>query len=136
MLGYIIEFLKNCPLLEQFVLTADFLGCEEEYLGVFAEGSEPVVEQYADGGRLKQFVFRLSHRCDGHRENQENETAFYEEIGSWLENSTVMPALGKGKTAQYFEVIQSGTLADRSHGSDRYGMVCRLVYYAEKGSEQ
>ncbi len=136
MLDYIITCLKRCPLLEGVLLTADFLGSDGECLGVFALASEPVIASYADGGRLKQFVFHLAHRSGGHRENSEKETAFYESLGAWLEQATNLPGLGGERVPQYFEVLKTGVLEKRNFGSDRYGMECRLIYYSEKGSER
>lgn len=136
MLDYIITYLKRCPLLDGVLLTADFLASSGECLGVFALGSEPVIASYADGGRLKQFVFHLAHRKSGHRDNHEMETAFYESLGVWLEQAENLPALSDGSVPQYFEVLKTGALEKRDFGSDRYGMECRLIYYSEKGSER
>ena len=135
MIQYVIDFLKTCPLLFDCLLTADFLGTEHGGVGVFALGTHPVLERYADGGCLKQFSFRLSFRGTNHELSPTSATRFLEEIGVWLETGGVLPEMNQGCTAQRLEVLKTGAVTDRSYGTNRYDMDCRLIYYSEKGSE-
>ncbi|MBQ2696579.1 MAG: hypothetical protein IJF61_04675 [Clostridia bacterium] len=135
MLQTVIDFLKTCPFLDGVLLTADFLGDEDGCFGIETVATNPVIELYADGGSLRQFVFRILYRVNHHAPGETAPADLYEKIAGWIEQTTKMPVLDKGKTAQRFEILKTGTVSDRKFGSLQYCMECRMIYYAEKGSE-
>ncbi len=135
MLYKILDYLKKCPLLENALLMADFLGEEEGSFSIQAVAVEPVLEQYADGGTLKQFVFKVLTR-EGHHASFEALTrAKLDQIGQFLEADRSGPVLSNGQTAQKFQILKSATMTDRYPGSRCRELVCRLIYYEEKGSD-
>lgn len=135
MIEKITEFLKTCPYLSDYNVTAEFLGEKGGCIGVFVKAGEPLVERYADGGALKQVIFCISLRSTNHQEKPGSACELFNHLGEWLESSVVFPELGKGRLAQQFEVLKNGAMAKRSYGTNRYDMDCRLIYYTEKGSE-
>ncbi len=135
MIDKITECLKTCPYVSDYQVTAEFLGEKDGSIGVFIKSAEPLVEQYADGGALKQVVFCISVRSTNHIAKPGAIFGLFNRLGGWLESNDVLPNLGKGHTAQQFEVLKNGAIAQRHYGTNRYDMDCRLIYYAEKGSE-
>lgn len=133
MIQYVIDFLKGCPFLEGNLLTADFLGTKPCSIGVFAKAAEPVVEKYADGGMLKQFVFRISFRRSNHETSPETACRLWNQMGEWLENQEMLSESDKNFMPQRFEVLKTGASAEREYGTSRYDMDCRLIYYTDKG---
>ncbi len=133
MIEKITEFLKTCPYISDYQVTAEFLGEKDGSIGVFTKPSEPLVEQYADGGALKQIVFCLSVRSTNHMAKSGAICEIFESVAAWLETATELPDLGRGSMAQRFEVLKNGTMTQRHYGTNRYDMDCRLIYYTEKG---
>ena len=130
MLKVITDFLKECPQLSQFNLSADFLHEECGAVSVQGMTCEPVIGQYADGASLRQFVFAVLLRADTESLAEGKPEAFFSAVESWL--SVSVPRLEDGKTAQRFETIKTGALAEHYYGGVRYSAVFRLIYY-QKG---
>ena len=61
MLEQIIEYLQNCPLLGS-ALGQDFLSQDDGAAGVQLLSCEPILQQYADGGSLRQAMFRMTRK--------------------------------------------------------------------------
>ncbi len=135
MLYLILEYLKKNPLLRQMMPAADYLGGEEVAISVQAVASEPVIEQYADGGKLKQFTFKILRREPNYAPMEEETLVFLEKVGQFLEAEQNLPELAHGQTAQRFQVLRHAAVTNRSPGSRCRELVCRLIYYEEKGSE-
>ena len=135
MLYKILDYLKTCPLLENALLMAEFLGEEEGSVSIQAVAVEPILEQYADGGALKQFAFKILSREDHHKLFKAETQKKLDQIGRFLEADKNGPVLSEGQVAQKFQVLKNATLTDRHPGSHHREMVCRLIYYEEKGSD-
>ena len=135
MIEKITDILKTCPYLSDYKVLAEFLDEKGSSIGVFMHPAEPIVERYADGGALKQVVFCVSLRTTNHRTLPWRICELFGHVGSWLESIKVFPEFENGCVGQRFEVLKNGAVAQRSYGVNRYDMVCRLIYYAEKGSE-
>ena len=133
MLQTVVDFLKTCPYLHDVVPTADFLGDENGSLAVITVAAAPVIEKYADGGSMRQFVFQILYRGRYRVPGTEDPTALYGNIAKWLETTSQVPLLSRGKTAQGVEILKTGAVSDRRFGGNSYGMECRLIYYSEKG---
>lgn len=106
-----------------------------EYAVVPIPGAK-VIEQYLNGGSLREFPFAfqsMESTADdlARLENQ----GFYEAFADWLESQTineVLPSLGPKKTAKLIEATNWGYLFEQGE-SDRgiYQINCRLQYEQE-----
>ncbi len=130
MLQKILLHVKQCPILETMPVMAEFLGEEEGNIGIFAVGCEPVIEQYADGGTLKQFIFKILARDSSHSLFRVDSQSILETVGQYLEKGHTMPDLKSGQTAQKFKVIK---VTGRQPTGFCRELVCQLVYYEERG---
>ena len=129
MLQTMMTFLKGCSLLEDVLLTADFLGDDSQTVSVQALPCEPVLRRHADGGSVRQFQFRISNRVGQNVPDGSTWVSFYQGLSDWLESGENLPLLGKGQVAHEIEVRSCGALEARGYGDNRYGMDCRLIYY-------
>lgn len=131
MLEQIIEYLQNCPLLSS-ALGQDFLSQDDGAAGVQLLSCEPILQQYADGGSLRQAMFRIFFREGGRAEENCREKT-YHQVAAWLENNeAALPELEEGQTAQKMEVVTMPALSKRQFGGNCYSMDGRLIYY-QKG---
>lgn len=133
MIDKITEFLKTCPYISDYQVTAEFLGEKDGCIGIFAKPGEPLVEQYADGGALKQVAFCISVRSTNHITKPGAICELFDRVAVWLETATELPDLGSGSMAQRFDVLKTGAMTQQHYGTNRYDMDCRLIYYTEKG---
>ena len=128
-------FFCACPLLEPASrLGVDYLGRDATEYVIEAVPTEPVVQQYADGGSTRQYAFvfasREAYGVDTLR-NMANK-GFYEALADWIEeqsNSGNFPSLPAGKQPVRMEVTAGGYLFDASPDTGRYQIQCRLIYY-------
>ena len=132
----IIEYLRNficeCPLLtDGYRVNVDYIGVEMSY-SIDPLPCTPVLKNYTDGGKMKQFQFSFSSKELYDKDsciNIEN-SGFYENFAVWLENSK-MAELDEHKTPIYFEVLNSGFLESADGNKARYSIDCRLIYEEE-----
>lgn len=96
--------------------------------------ADPLIKEYVDGGKVKQYVFAFGSReyygADV-LQNLEN-SGFYDEFASWIEeqsNKGNLPTLTGNRSPMRMEVLTNGYLfaADEKHA--RYQIQLRLVYY-------
>lgn len=126
-------FEKRCPLLEGKRLTANLLGEKAHSCTLEVSPSPSLIQKYADGGSLRQFVFVLATREHFDRATQEQlkTNEFYEKFAEWLEKQNDagnFPALGEGKKAVGWEVLSAGYLYDVEMPKARYQIQLRLIY--------
>lgn len=131
------EYFLDCPLIDwDKRIRVDYLGVEEVEYTIDSVPVEPIIQKYADGGALKQFVFVFGSReyyGSDEVQNMEN-SGFYEQFSKWLEeqsNLGVLPKLS-GKVARRIEATTQGYLFDSSEAMARYQIQCRLTYYEDK----
>lgn len=130
MLEQIISYLQGCPQLKKYRCCAECLGSEAGDVSVQGVGCEPVLKQHADGGGLKQFMFKLWLRAEGGSAGNSEAEAFYQAVEEALTSG--VPSLTEGRIAQHFEILQNGERSSHDYGSASYALLCRLIYY-QKG---
>lgn len=134
----IIESIRNyictCPLLKDGKLSVDILGADPIEYVVESVPTTEIVKEYADGGKLKQYLFIFGSReyIDGTVRRSLENSGFYEDFAKWVETqneSGILPELSDEKVAQRIEVLSTGYLYYGDTDNARYQIQCRLVYY-------
>lgn len=134
MLDTIKTFLEeNCPLLSGKRLSVNFLPETPGALGLAAVSCKPVVQQYADGGQLRQFQFLLTVRAsfDGDAEDACFSQALLGGITEFLEKASAQgnfPALSNGNIPREFAVIARCALLSNNTKTARLQATCSLLY--------
>ena len=123
MLKQVTDYLQKCPFFIDTVIGRDYLGENIGAVSVHGGTRDPVVQRYADGATLRQFVFEVLIRSDERLDLEH----FFDAVTEWF--SQGVPLLGDGQCAQRFEIVKSGAVQDRDYSSIRYGMTWRLLYY-------
>ncbi|MBE7022720.1 MAG: hypothetical protein E7414_05860 [Ruminococcaceae bacterium] len=132
MLDEVIRLLKSCPLLSALSVTAELLREGTDAVSVQTVPEQPIMQRYADGSSLRQFVFVIALRKRPGEALCKAGESLLTDLGAWLEvcdTETLM--LKESISAQRFEVLESSAVAGNTHGSFRYEMKCRLIYYQE-----
>lgn len=129
------RFMRTCPYLNgNKRINVDFLPDKAIEYTIDAVPSQTLVKRYADGGKVKQFVFTFASKEKYGPEvivNMEN-NGFYEKVSNWIENESEnnnLPNLNDEKESMYMEVLDSGYLFQADENKARYQMQLRLVYY-------
>lgn len=128
------SYICTCPHLKDGKLNVDYLGAEPTEYVVESVPSSGVLKEYADGGKLRQYVFVFGSReyySDKVHRQLEN-SGFYEDFASWIEGQNEagsLPELSGGLEAQKLEVVSTGYLLDATEKNARYQIQCRLIYY-------
>lgn len=123
MLKRITECLQKCPFFANTVIGQDYLGENIGAVSVHGISCEPVVQRYADGATMRQFMFDVLVRLDVSTEAE----PYFDIVAEWF--SQAVPLLEDGQCAQRFEIVKSAAVQDRHYSNVRYGMTCRLLYY-------
>lgn len=129
-------FEKECGLLSGRRLCVNMLDEKAHACTLEVSPAPPIIQKYADGSSLRQFVFILATREYFDKEIREQLKAneFYEKLTEWIEEQNEknnMPALGGGKTAVSMEALSAGYLYDADLPKARYQIQLRLIYEKE-----
>ena len=114
----------------------DYLGESMSY-SVDPLPCDPVLQNYVDGGKKKQYQFAVSSKeeyDEDARVNIEN-SGFYQAFEEWLEEKSdagELPELqGKKQQPIGIETLNSGYLYDAEGKLAQYRIECRLIYEQE-----
>lgn len=128
------DFIAGCPLFREGKINIDFLGAEPVEYSIERIGTDEVIKQYSDGGKLKRFVFAVASReyvgmsVDKHLKAAE----FHEKFSEWLKaknDEGELPKIGNGRVAQSIRVSSSGVLKDLADDCAKYSIECTMVYF-------
>lgn len=129
-------FILTCPFLEDWRVNVDYLGESMSY-SVDPLPCDPVLQNYVDGGKKKQYQFAVSSKeeyDEDARVNIEN-SGFYQAFEEWLEEKSdagELPELqGKKQQPIGIETLNSGYLYDAEGKLAQYRIECRLIYEQE-----
>ncbi len=132
MIQAIMQTVRTCPFLLDVPVVLEMLPEKEGTLGLSALPEQAVVQQYADGGSLRQFAFLVSLRGCADVTKGGYGVALLCDLGVYLTGAKVkLPVLEEGKTALRFEVLETPCVVSNTYGSYRCEMKCRLIYYQE-----
>ena len=123
MLKQVTDCLQKCPFFAKTVIGQTDLGEGIGAVSVQGVSCEPVVQQYADGATLRQFMFEVLIRLNDDTDAEQ----YFNVVAEWFSQN--VPLLEDGQCAQRFEMVKSGAVQDRDYSSIRYGMTWRLLYY-------
>lgn len=111
----------------------DWLRQEAGSLSVDSVPTSPQVRRYMDGGRRLRLDFVVSGRefLDDDPAGAAASLGLFEELGRRME-SAPLPALGEGLTAERVQILSTAyPVSLDGHGTARYQMQCRLIFYKE-----
>lgn len=137
MIEAIREFFLNSSVISKLTkINVDYLGVEPMEYTIDSAVGNPLLKEYVDGGKLKQYVFNFGSRefyGPDVLQNIENND-FYDEFTTWVEEKSArkeLPELPGNREAVSMEVLTNGYLfaADDKHA--RYQIQLRLVYYED-----
>lgn len=132
MIQAILQTIKSCPFLLDVPVAVEMLPEQEGALCISSLPETEIVQQYADGGSLRQFAFMVSLRSCADVSQGGYGVVRLCDLGVFLTGTSVkLPALAGGKTALRFEILQTPCVTGGSYGSFRCEMKCRLIYYQE-----
>ena len=129
-------FIETCPLISGGSINVNYLGSDKKTYSIESVPTNPIVKEYADGGRLCQQLFVFASRelyCASTEKNTEV-TRFYEDFSAWIQEQNKignLPRLAGSCTAQGIEVLTEQYLDDVGNTDARYQIQCRLVYYKD-----
>jgi hypothetical protein len=111
----------------------DFLGSEPTQYSIVSLPGTRIVEQYLNGGSLREFPFAFQAMFSTADDAARIENSgFYEAFADWLETQTeagVLPTMAAGKTAEKIEALGGAFLYEQGE-SDKgvYQIQCKLTY--------
>jgi hypothetical protein len=115
-------------------LWVDYLGSDPTQYAVVPLAGGKIVEEYIDGGSLREypFAFQSMESTADELARLEN-NGFYELLSDWLDAQTAagtLPVLGTGKTTELIEATTWGYLFEQGvSDTGIYQVNCRLVYH-------
>lgn len=133
------EFVKKCPYLDEFTnINVDFLSPNDGGYSIDEQPTETILTRYIDGSTERQFVFAFSARFawNQERENNINNSGFFEHFQQWLEECTEnddLPDMPDGMTPFSIKATSSGYLygIENSQRYAKYQCQCQLIYDKE-----
>lgn len=132
------KFVKTCPHIKKFNegIGVNFLKEDPISYVIETAPSEPIVEEFMDGGSDRQYVFNFASRESYGADIRQNidSCGFYEAFADWLEEQTEkgeFPTLGEKKIPYEIKAITSGYVDDVLPGKAKYVIQCRLLYFKE-----
>lgn len=124
------EYFCQCPLLKEGKIGVDYLGALATEYSVNPEACTPVVQQYTDGGSLRQYQFSfmsVEYYSSDALLNIEN-SGFYEVFADWVEQQNEIGNLPDVQGIQSIEVLSSAYLFAADEQTARYLIQCRITY--------
>ena len=130
------KFIATCPVIDNGVIRAEFLGEKYGEYSIEVIPGEPIVKYYLDGSSERQFTFAFGSREYYGEDDIENinNSGLYEQFAQWMERMSFaerLPCLGEGKTARKIEALTPGYIYSADGDSARYQIQCRLTYFQE-----
>lgn len=132
-------FIAKCPYLDELkALNIDFLSANDGGYSIEEVPTDVIRTQYVDGSSERQFVFVFAARFPWNQERENNleNSGFFEHFQQWLEECTendVLPDMPKGCTPFSIEATSSGYLfgIENSQRYAKYQCQCTLIYDKE-----
>ncbi|MBQ4109703.1 MAG: hypothetical protein IJC74_02350 [Clostridia bacterium] len=127
-------FMENCPLLRGGNVKINYLSHKPYSFSVSPVGGEETVKKYADGGCLKQLVFRLSARFPYDEEDSElvASAVFLEELSDWIKETSkkgILPEFNSHSETVGMEVLSSGEMKKAETKTALYELKARVLSY-------
>lgn len=137
MIKSVRNYFIDCPLMIDRKINVDYLGLEANQYTIDSVPVDTVIQQYADGGALKQFVFAIGSREYYNSDviNNIENSGFYELFSNWIAEQNDLgnlPVLPYNRVATNIETTTSGYLFSVDEDTGRYQIQLRLTYYEDK----
>lgn len=136
------EYFLKCDMLKDGCLRVDYMGEKPIEYAIEVLPCDPILKKYIGGDTVRQYLFAFGSKEFYSQERQQNieNSAFYERFAEWVENqneSGNLPILPENMEAQDLQVISSGYLYGASNqNAARYQIQLRLKYYQKKPQNQ
>ncbi len=135
MIESIRDFFLDSPIISKLTkINVDYLGVDPIEYTIDSAVGDPLIKEYVDGGKLKQYVFNFGSReyyGPDVLQNLDN-SKFYDTFTEWVEEQVKnrnLPELPGNREVMSMEVLSNGYLfaADETHA--RYQIQLRIIYY-------
>jgi hypothetical protein len=132
MITEIRNWFASCPILQkETILNVDTLGADPVEYEIAPLSCDPIVKKYTDGSSIRQFQFAFASREKYDGEQNMQNTSFYEQLQSWVEEQSEngnLPALGNGRKARAIQILSCGYVYDTGDSTAIYQMELSLLY--------
>ena len=122
----------QCPLLKDGAFHLDYLGSEAiNYAIVQRVHSDPVIRQYTDGEKIKQYSFSFMsiEQYSEQIQDQIEASGFYEELEKWIDEQDKIKNFPDIPGVIGIEAIAPGYLFDLTAvNMAKYEIQCRVIY--------
>ena len=127
------DYISNCPALETFNVNVNYLEDDYDSFSIEETPCDPVLRRYIDGSMKKQcqFVFTSKEPYSSDVICNINNSNFYEEFSSWIENNNkagILPTLEEGLEATQIKVISSPYIITADEDKSIYQVQLNLIY--------
>lgn len=131
------DYFLDCPLTQGKKINVDYLGVAAVEYTIDPVPTTPILQKYADGGAMKQFVFVFGSREFYGADTLQNieNSGFYQMFSEWLDEQNKignLPTLAGKKKARLIEATTQGYLMGSNDDNARYQIQCRLTYYEDQ----
>jgi hypothetical protein len=114
-------------------LWVNYLGADPTQYAIIPLAGTKIIEQYLDGGSLREFPFAFQSMESTADELERLESiGFYEAFSAWLESQTAagtFPTLNAGQTPETIEALTWGFLYQQGESATGiYQVTCKLTY--------
>ncbi len=142
MVTEILNYLKDCPYLSDFIMNVDFLGKNPHSLSVGATGDSKVLKKYTDGDSIEKETYKLRLRLPYGIDKEKNceNSAFLENISRWLSQRSaegILPEMDLDKIAISAEITFKKDGASYFTDTAVYTADFAVIFYKanQKGSK-
>lgn len=124
------EWLRSCPALAGARIGVDYLAADIGSWVIDVMPTSPVLKTYITGATQRQYTFEVAAKlpyADDITNNIENLT-LCESVESWIKNTTTLPELPEGCSAQSAEVTSTAYASYADTRTARYSVTGRIIY--------
>ena len=131
-LSAVKTFIATCTSIDS-PIWVDHLGVDPIQFAIIPLPGSQIVEEYIDGGSLREYPFALQSVMSTADELERIENCgFFETFSDWLEDKTAagtFPTLASGQTAEEIEATGWAYLYEQGEsGTGMYQLQCSLIY--------
>jgi hypothetical protein len=131
------DWLEGFPGLSGGAMHIDWLPAEAQTYSVDSVPAEPVLQQYMDGGSLRQHLFTVASKMFYGPDvaDQAENMAWFEDFTAWVEAQSFrrrLPDLGAGRRCKTIEIVSTAYPYTVSEdGCARYQVQMKMTYQQE-----
>ena len=125
------EFIETCPLLKNGKINVDYLKDDINSYSIDRTPVNPIIKQYADGGRIKQIAFDFSVQAPISNQTIINlaNSKFCEDFMKWIEEQNKSHNLPEIQGVQKIKFTSPGYILQKTKTTAIYIIQMNCQYY-------